>query len=211
MKRLTTLLMMMVVFFSLTITSCQKDPDFDELSAEFVTYTDYDKSVNFSSFSTFYISDTIKVLSGKVENWYDENAQTLISTFADNMKDRGYVQLSKADRESADLGIQLSYVESSYYFTDYYSPYYWYDWWWGYNYWPGWGPMYPYPAYAVTYRYDIGSLLGEMIWINKEKEKLHQIWSMCVGGTMSGSTRSDINNAKRGINQAFTQSPYIKK
>ena len=54
--------MMMVVFLSLTITSCQKDPDFDELSTEFVTYTDYDKSVNFSSFSTFYISDTIKVL-----------------------------------------------------------------------------------------------------------------------------------------------------
>lgn len=210
MKRLTTI-SLLVALLSLTTVSCQKEPDFDELSTEFVTYTDYDKSVDFSQFSTFYISDTIKVLSDKKENWYGEDAKSIIQTFADNMKDRGYVQLAKEQRENADLGIQLSYVESTYYFTDYYSPYYWYDWWWGYPYWPSWGPMYPYPSYAITYSYDIGSLLGEIIWINKDKEKLQQIWSMCVGGTMSGSTRSDINNAKRGVNQAFVQSPYIKK
>lgn len=210
MKRLTTI-SLLVALLSLTTVSCQKEPDFDELSTEFVTYTDYDKSVDFSQFSTFYISDTIKVLSDKRENWYGEDAKSIIQTFADNMKDRGYVQLAKEQRENADLGIQLSYVESTYYFTDYYSPYYWYDWWWGYPYWPSWGPMYPYPSYAITYSYDIGSLLGEIIWINKDKEKLQQIWSMCVGGTMSGSTRSDINNAKRGVNQAFVQSPYIKK
>ncbi|MBO5720556.1 MAG: DUF4136 domain-containing protein [Bacteroidales bacterium] len=209
MKRLTTLLMIVVLLS--TIVSCQKDPDFDELSTEFVTYTDYDKSVDFSKYSTFYISDTIKVLSGKVENWYDENAQSIISTFASNMKDRGYVQLAKAERESADLGIQLSYIENTYYFTDYYSPYYWYDWWWGSYYWWDWGPIYPYPSYAVTYRYDVGSLLGEIISIDKTTEKLQQIWSMCVGGTMSGSTRTDVNKAKRGVNQAFNQSEYIRK
>lgn len=201
----------MIVVLLSTIVSCQKDPDFDELSTEFVTYTDYDKSVDFSKYSTFYISDTIKVLSGKVENWYDENAQSIISTFASNMKDRGYVQLAKAERESADLGIQLSYIENTYYFTDYYSPYYWYDWWWGSYYWWDWGPIYPYPSYAVTYRYDVGSLLGEIISIDKTTEKLQQIWSMCVGGTMSGSTRTDVNKAKRGVNQAFNQSEYIRK
>ena len=63
MKRLATLLMA-VVMLSLTV-SCQKDPDFDELSTEFVTYTNYDKSVDFSKFTTFYISDAIKVLSDK--------------------------------------------------------------------------------------------------------------------------------------------------
>ena len=209
MKRLTTLLMIVVLLS--TIVSCQKDPDFDELSTEFVTYTNYDKSVDFSKYSTFYISDTIKVLSGKVENWYDENAQSIINTFASNMKDRGYVQLAKAERESADLGIQLSYIENTYYFTDYYSPYYWYDWWWGSYYWWDWGPIYPYPSYAVTYRYDVGSLLGEIISIDKTTEKLQQIWSMCVGGTMSGSTRTDVNKAKRGVNQAFNQSEYIRK
>ena len=40
MKRLTTLLMMVAVV-ALTTVSCQKDPDFDELTSEFVTYTDY--------------------------------------------------------------------------------------------------------------------------------------------------------------------------
>ena len=207
MKRLTTLLIT-VVLLSLTM-SCQKEPDFGELSTEFVTYTDYDKSVDFSQFSTFYISDVIKVLSNKTEDWSDANAQSIIATFAENMKDRGYRQLDEGDKESADLGIQLSYVESTYYFTNYYSPNYWYDWWWGYPDWPGWGPLYP--AYAVTYRYDVGSLLGEIIWINRTSEKLQQVWSMCVGGTMSGSTRTDVTNAKNGVNQAFKQSPYVKK
>ncbi len=208
MKRLTTLLMMVAVV-ALTTVSCQKDPDFDELTSEFVTYTDYDKSVDFSSFSTFYISNTIKVLSSKVVDWEDENAQKIISAYANNMKERGYIQLGEDQKANADLGIQLSYVENTYYFTNYYSPYYWYDWWWGDYYWPTWGPVYP--SYAVTYSYDIGSLLGEMIWIDRTNEKLKQIWSLCVGGTMSGSTRYDVQNAIKGINQAFKQSPYIKK
>lgn len=210
MKRLATLLMI-VVSLSLTITSCQKDPDFDELSTEFVTYTSYDKNVNFSEFTTFYIAPSIKVLSDKKEDWNDENAQSIINAFADNMKSRGYVQLTDEEKENADLGVQLAYVENTYYFTEYYSPYYWFDWWWGYPYWPGWGPMYPYPVYPITYSYDVGSLLGEIIWINRQDEKLHQAWSMCIGGTMSGSTRTDTNRSIRGVNQAFTQSQYLKK
>lgn len=210
MKRLATLLMI-VVSLSLVSTSCQKDPDFDELSTEFVTYTSYDKNVNFSEFTTFYIAPSIKVLSDKKEDWADENAQSIINAFADNMKSRGYVQLSDEEKENADLGVQLAYVENTYYFTEYYSPYYWFDWWWGYPYWPGWGPMYPYPVYPITYSYDVGSLLGEIIWINRQDEKLHQAWSMCIGGTMSGSTRTDTNRAIRGVNQAFTQSQYLKK
>lgn len=210
MKRLATLLMI-VVSLSLVSTSCQKDPDFDELSTEFVTYTSYDKNVNFSEFTTFYIAPSIKVLSDKKEDWADENAQSIINAFADNMKSRGYVQLSDEEKENADLGVQLAYIENTYYFTEYYSPYYWYDWWWGYPYWPGWGPMYPYPVYPITYSYDVGSLLGEIIWINRQDEKLHQAWSMCIGGTMSGSTRTDINRSIRGVNQAFTQSQYLKK
>ena len=190
MKRLATLLMI-VVSLSLVSTSCQKDPDFDELSTEFVTYTSYDKNVNFSEFTTFYIAPSIKVLSDKKEDWSDENAQSIINAFADNMKSRGYVQLTDEEKESADLGVQLAYIENTYYFTEYYSPYYWFDWWWGYSYWPGWGPMYPYPVYPITYSYDVGSLLGEIIWINRQDEKLHQAWSMCIGGTMSGSTRTE--------------------
>lgn len=209
MKRLATLLMA-VVMLSLTV-SCQKDPDFDELSTEFVTYTNYDKSVDFSKFTTFYISDAIKVLSDKKRDWNDDNAQMIIKTVADNLKDRGYVQLDASEKENADFGIQLSYVESTYYFTTYTSPYYWLDWWWGSAYWPGWYPMYPYPSYPLTYSYDVGSLLGEMIWIDRSSEKLQQVWSMCVGGTMSGSTLTDVYKAKRGVNQAFVQSPYIKK
>lgn len=209
MKRLATLLMA-VVMLSLTV-SCQKDPDFDELSTEFVTYTNYDKSVDFSKFTTFYVSDAIKVLSDKKRDWNDDNAQMIIKTVADNLKDRGYVQLDASEKENADFGIQLSYVESTYYFTTYTSPYYWLDWWWGSAYWPGWYPMYPYPSYPLTYSYDVGSLLGEMIWIDRSSEKLQQVWSMCVGGTMSGSTLTDVYKAKRGVNQAFVQSPYIKK
>ena len=37
----------------------------------------------------------------------------------------GYNQVM--DKEFADVGIQVSYIESTYYFTNYSSPYWWWD------------------------------------------------------------------------------------
>lgn len=199
--------------------SCQKEPDMDKLSSNFMVYTEYDKNADFSSFATFYLPDTIKVLGSKVTNWVgtafsqddgDPNAEKIITATAVNLEARGYTRIEDPEqRTTADIGIQLSYVEDTYYVTYYNTPYYWYDWWWGYNWGPAWG--YVYPTYSMTYSYQVGSLLGEMIYIDKAASKLYPVWSFYVVGSMSGSTYTDITRAVNGVNQAFIQSPYVKR
>lgn len=75
-----------------------------------------------------------------------------------------------ANKDEADLGLQVSYVASTYYFHGYYNdgpwwgyyPGYWYPGYWGGNWGGGW--YYPYP---ITYSYSTGSLLADMINFKK--------------------------------------------
>ncbi len=122
----------------LAFASCEKDADTDKLDNKFVVYTNYDKNASFSAFNTYYLPDSILIIGDKkeAEYWNDENAQLIISTYAANMANRGYVRTD--NKEEADLGLQVSYVKSTYFVTNYGQP----QWWWGYpGYWdtPYWG------------------------------------------------------------------------
>ena len=95
----------------------------------------------------------------------------------------GYVRTD--NREDADLGLQVSYVKSTYYFTDYGRP----EWWWNYPgywdapYWGNWGGWY-YP-YAVNYAYSTGSFITELLNLDApqgEKEKLPVLWTSYMSG-----------------------------
>ena len=119
------------------------------------------------------------------------------------------------NRETADLGIQLSYVQNTYYFLGYNdSPY----WWWGYpgywgpGYWGDWGYWYyPYPVY---YSYSTGSLLADLINLEAPQgadQKLPVIWNAFMSGLLSGSAQIDVALTVRAVDQAFVQSPYLTK
>ena len=114
MKKLTPLLLVLLL-----MASCQKDPDTSKLSGNFLVYTDYDTSENFKDFDTFYIPDSILLItSSKTPSyWNNEQSQELLTTVIDNMTKYGYNQVM--DKEFADVGIQVSYIESTYYFTNY--------------------------------------------------------------------------------------------
>ncbi len=204
------------LFAVLLFASCQKDPDLDKLDNDFVVFTNYDTKTNFGAFGTYYLPDSILLISSNAEAkyWTDANAQQIIATFAAQMNARGYVA---APKEDADLGIQLSYVESTNYFYNYgSSPY----WWWGYpGYWTpgywgtGWGDWY-YP-YPIVYSYSVGSMLAEMVDIHGDpaagsKTKLPVVWTAYMSGLLSGSSQFNLQLAIRSVEQAFAQSPYIK-
>ena len=151
-KMISVLSVLFVLFLS---TSCQKDPDMSKLDDNFMVYTDYDKKENFSEFSTYYIPDSILLISDSKEAkyWKDDNALNIIDTYVKNMDERGYTRVE--EKEDADLGIQVSYVEDSYYFTGYSNPYWWWDYpgYWYPGYWGGyWGGGWYYP-YSVVYSY----------------------------------------------------------
>ena len=109
------------------LVSCEKDPDMDKLDNEYLVFTSHDTSTKFNDFSTYYIPDSILIIGDKKdpEYWKDENAQTIINAFKTKMNAAGYTAV---DKDDADLGLQVSYVASTYYFHGYYNdgP------WWGY-------------------------------------------------------------------------------
>lgn len=198
----------------LAFTSCEKDADTDKLDNNFVVYTNYDKNADFSSFSTYYLPDSILIIGDKkeAEYWNDENAQKIINTYATNMANKGYLRTD--NKEEADLGLQVSYVKSTYFVTNYGEP----QWWWGYPgywgvpYWGDWGDWY-YP-YAITYSYSTGSFVTELLNLDApqgQNAQLPVLWTAYMSGVLSGSTSVNVELAIEAVDQAFTQSAYLNK
>ena len=207
MKKLTPLLLVLLL-----MASCQKDPDTSKLSGNFLVYTDYDTSENFKDFDTFYIPDSILLItSSKTPSyWNNEQSQELLTTVIDNMTKYGYNQVM--DKEFADVGIQVSYIESTYYFTNYSSPYWWWDYpgYWYPGYWGGYWNSWYYP-YTVSYNYTTGSLLIEIIKLDTQSKKIPIIWNAYMSGLLYSSNRINLQLDVDAVDQAFEQSSYLNK
>lgn len=210
MKKLFTLLLLVPLF-----VACEKDPDTSKLDYDFVVYTSHDDSTDFAKSKTYYVADSILVINDKKDPEYlvGSDAAPIIKSIVENMNAKGYTQTSvKAD---ADLGIQSSYVKNTYYLMGYAGS----NWWWGYpGYWGSgyWGPGYGggwYYPYPVTYGYQVGALLIEMVGLkdaaNREDQKLPIVWNTYITGLLSGSNKINTQLAVNAIDQAFEQSPYL--
>ena len=115
-------------------------------------------------------------------------------------------------KDFADVGIQVSYIESTYYFTNYSSPYWWWDYpgYWYPGYWGGYWNSWYYP-YTVSYNYTTGSLLIEMIKLDTQSKKIPIIWNAYMSGLLYSSNRINLQLAVDAVDQAFEQSSYLNK
>lgn len=207
-----SIFMFLSLFF---LVSCQKEPDLNEMDNEYMVYTQNDTSFSPEEHSTFYIPDSILVISysDKPEYMYNNISGKLIDAYVSNMEQMGYSRVT--EKENADLGIQLSYISDTHYFTGYVSSPYW---WWGYpGYWDpfywgswiGWGY-----SFSINYSYSENSLLAEMVDLKSVEDKKHKlpvVWNAYISGDLSGYTHFDVNRMLRGIDRTFGQSPYLKK
>ena len=103
------------------LASCEKDPDMGKLDNNYLVYTNYDKKADFKV-PTFYLADQILVINDSKEPEYleGEGAEQILAAYTENMEARGYTAADT--KENADLGIQVSYIESTYYFTSSINP-----------------------------------------------------------------------------------------
>ena len=190
------------------LASCEKDPDMSELDTDLTVYTDYDSSADFGSYKTYFLPDSILEAGGhKATYWKDENAMNIIKAVESQMNERGYTRLTDPeDKDNADLGIQLSYVDESYQVVSggYFGG------WWDYGYWgPWWGGWY-YP-YPVTYTYSTNTLVMEMVDLTGDSDgkNIPVLWY----ANASGAQYSGMYNLQLLVNsveQAFKQSEYIQ-
>lgn len=205
-----------LIFSSLALlaAACQVEPYSQDNDGEYLVYTSPSKNVTFADYQTFDVMDSVLVIGQKDKPYYSQsdNALALIQAFRVNMEKLGYIYTPS--NPDTQLGIQLTYVERTERFVQYYDdPYWWLDYpgYWPAGYWGNWtGWYYPYP---VTYTYTTNALITDMVDLTSENAegKLEIVWSCYIGGAASYSIRNDVNRMKESINQAFVQSPYLKR
>lgn len=198
----------------LLAVACHKEPYMDS-DNEYLVYTSPGKDATFTAFRTFDMADSLLVIgqSAKPEYSQSQNALALIQAVRTNMENAGYVYTP--DNPDADLGIQMTYVIKTDRYVQYYNdPYWWlnYPGYWSPGYWGNYvGFYYPYP---VTYTYSTNALMVDMADLTTPKtgtEALKVVWSVYIGGPAGSSVASDVEVMKNVIDQAFVQSPYLKK
>lgn len=204
------LIYVLIAVFALT--SCREDPDLGDLSSDFLVFTNYDGKADFNRFTRYYMPDSVMVIGDTKdpEYWMGSKAADILKAYEDNMQACGYVRTD--DKSEADVGLQISYVQSVAYFVDYRNPYWWneYPGYWLPGYWGDWGYWY-YP-YPVVYSYSVGSLLTEMVDLSTSPSadrKLTVVWNSFLSGLLSGSDAFNMELTVRAINQSFVQSPYL--
>lgn len=200
---------------ALLAIACQKEPYPQDGDSEYLVYTSPAKDVDFSRFTTFDIADSLLVIgqSAKPEYSQSNNALALIQAFRTNMEKLGYIY-TPSDPD-ADLGIQLTYMIKTERFVQYYNdPYWWIDYpgYWSPGIWGDWyGFYYPRP---MVYSYSTNALVADMVDLTAEQgsgKALEVIWSVYIGGPAGPSAAYDVQRMKAATDQAFAQSPYLKK
>lgn len=202
MKILKVLSLTAIVFL---LTQCYPaGPEYiDELD---LVYTNYDPATNFTAKRTYAIPDKIMKIDDDLINGSDPNfikepyATQLLDKINQNMINNGWQKVSK----DANPDVLLAPVAYELTTTYYYGGGYW-DWWYGG--WYGW--YYPYP---VTTSYSTGSLIVTMVDpTNLSPDgKMRAVWGFIINGLLEGTSAEFAARYTKGINQAYTQSPYLK-
>ena len=191
--------------------ACQKEPSTSGLHKDYLVYTAYDTEADFGALNTYYLPDSILLIGAadKTEYWKDDNALEIVNTVAGRMNAAGYTRTD--DKEAANVGLQLSYVQKVTYFVGYDYPYWWwyYPYYWTPGYWGDWlGWHYPYRVY---YGYTAGSLLIEMLDLQADQQsgkKLPVIWDSYIGGLL---TSSESLNQQRTLDACRKALQYARE
>jgi len=197
------------------IISCKKAPDTSQLSAAFIVATSRSKNANFSSYSTFFIADTISRISNEVGNQdtviTGPVAQQVVGEIKAQMTARGYTFLPRPGRPDLEMrALAIKQVNTGVAYPP--------GWWWGYPGYPGgcwyWGCYPPYyPVYPTVYQYNVGDFIMETYDMKNadENNNLQDIWYVQLSGVLSSTDATNVQRTIDGLKQAFTQSPYVQK
>jgi hypothetical protein len=201
----------LAIFVILLLVSCRKEPDFDQLSSQFIVGTNLDKTADFGSYKTYYISDTVLYVGGDRTDsaLQPELAQQLVSVVKDSMAARGYVLSPRGDSiNHPDLGLTLSVVKNITVVIESYP-----GWWGGYYGGCYWYYCYPYYyPWTAVYSYTTGTVLLNMYDIEnaKNSEEITGIWNITALGALGSATPTNVDLGIEALQQGFRQSPYVR-
>ena len=204
-----------VILIVSVLFSCRKEPDTEDLKLEQVVATDRDLSANFSSYATLFISDTVSIVASASTDSILTGplALQLVNAVKTNMTAKGYT-FKPRSQGLPDLGLRLTVIKD---ITRTAVCGGWWDGWWGYY--PPWywgcyycgGYYYP---WCTSYTYTVGTSTLYLFDIKNQgaNHNVRALWGATMFGVFSTSnnqTNADLTTT--AINQAFTQSTYLKK
>ena len=195
-----------------------------------IVLTGYYDSVDFNAFKTYFLPDTVfPVRDDTTDKSPVPNSDLILSQIEKNMTAYGYTRVYFNDTaKEPDLMMAVAAISVTNVSVGWWYPYYpgwgwgwykkssdagrgtdyWYGGWWGY-YPPGWG-WGGVPYYSS---YTTGTLLMEMTNPNDYRiinndTLTPMYWAGALQGVLSSG--SDASRITKGIDQAYTQSPYLK-
>jgi hypothetical protein len=203
----------LLIISVLSLAACRPEPDSGKLLDEYVVATNYDKEADFSAYTTYAIpTDTIGFISNTSNDTIIVSSESdfprpVLNTIKQNLESRGYTRVDRS--ENPDLGINVLVVNDFNVFQQVVYP--------GYNYpgnyysgYYGYGSWYYYP-YVQTTAYNTGVLIIEIVDLKNRTpdNKVKVVWDAYMGDVYN--TFDLVPQTIDGINQAFTQSPFIGK
>src|SRR4051794_18540913 len=95
----------------LALIACRKTPDLEPLQNGFAVQTAKQPDANFSSYKTYYLSDTINFKSSVSRDsiWFDAKSKQLVDAVKANMASLGYTFVAKGN--TPDLGLGLTVIK----------------------------------------------------------------------------------------------------
>lgn len=192
----TISLMLLFLALAVGLYSCYPGDEITAADTDIVA-TYFDKEADFSTKLTYAIRDSVIRLDEDGNPIFDETGpydDDVIQKIKTKLEDAGFdLVVNPAD---ADVFVFVVTNKSTWVSGGCYSS--WYSW-----YYPYYGYCYP-----VYYTYDVGSLLIAMIDPSEQKNAL---WVAALNGILEDTNAGILDRVYDGIDQAFTQSPYLYK
>ena len=191
--------------------ACYPDSGLTSVGDHDVIVTQYDQNKDYSTFTTYYLVDSIEhiIPEGEEDNITREFDQQILERVAKNMNDLNYQRIIDTTGAGIpNLAVKVSVTTTTYQGWTYY-PGWWGGWWGGYP--PGWGPWYP-PGYVVPTEFSTGTVLIDMLEMEafvEDAEVVPVIWVAGISGLLGDSRTNIVYRLDRNIDQTFTQSPYL--
>ena len=214
---------MAILIIPLGITLMQGCYPNDDLSYNDtdVVLTFYNDSVDFKTLSTYYMIDTVYILDDKEDPEPMEDPSAILNAISTNMTAAGYTRIYDGNPDKPNVVVMAGAFTSTTVSVGWYYPWYGYGggwWYWGAergtNYWGGYYPGYPWYGGMPYYTsYTTGTVIFDMVNpddydVIGNDTLVRVYWNAAIQGVLSGG--STDTRVKKGIDQAFTQSPQIK-
>ncbi len=196
----------------LILVNCDPKPTLETRVKDMVVKTIADISSNFSTYSTYSLAiDTVGVFWSFDPDTVitDDYAQLVSRTVKTNMDNAGYTRVGPKQKPDLAVnvflirgyGVDQTFITPNYYLSHPGNYTYTYS---------GYGGYSPYPYIAPVYTSSTQMLI-ELIDLKNidAQQRVKIIWTTFAGDV--DASPDPYGKSKEAVNQAFMQSPYIKK